>query len=148
MKKISLDNYTSDKYYANIVRTVDTILTENTVVTPIDLFLRMGLLSQASVQKWRAGQIPYLEKAILCNLSSASRILRVFRMHAHDLNLQPSQALYTQQSSKRTLRFTKTGDRKIEEAYCRHFIHVVSKKKKRAAAEQFAPADQSSRPRY
>jgi len=90
MKKITLENYQSDKYYPRIVRAVDAILERRGFVSPTELFVEMGLLSVQAIEEWRAGRIPFLERAIQCNLSEANRILRVFRMHAHDLNLRPS----------------------------------------------------------
>jgi hypothetical protein len=33
------------------------------------------------------GRVPYLEKVIKCNLTSLARLLRILRLHAHDLNL-------------------------------------------------------------
>jgi hypothetical protein len=34
--------------------------------------------------------VAYLEHVINCNLSRLSRLLRILRFHAHDLNLKPS----------------------------------------------------------
>jgi len=130
MKKISLENYRTDKFYPRIVRAVDQILAKGDVVTPLDVFLHMGLVDAEAIQSWRHGQTPYLERVIKCNLSAASRILRVLRMHVHDLNLRPSLTTYVRQGKGRRspLRFTRTGEPKIEEAYSRHFVRVVSRK--------------------
>ena len=51
-------------------------------------------------------------------------------MHAHDLNLRPSVKVYVRKTrgGRLRLRFTKTGDLKLEEAYARHFKKVVSKR--------------------
>jgi len=53
-----------------------------------------------------------------------SRLLRILRFHAHDLELVPSSTACMRwgKGPKRRLRFTKTGDRKVEEAYARHFV--------------------------
>ena len=129
MKKISVENYRTDKYYSRVVRAVTAILDRKEFVTPIDLFIEMDLLRSEEIEKWRAGRLPYLERAIQCNLSSASRILRLLRMHAHDLNLRPSSTGYIRRTrgGKLRLRFTKTGDLKLEEAYARHFVMVRRK---------------------
>jgi len=50
-----------------------------------------------------------------CNLTRLGRILRILRMHAHDLNLVPREERYSH-------RFTKSGDRGLEQAYARHFV--------------------------
>lgn len=131
MKKISLENYRTDKFYPRIVRAVEQILETGDAVAPIDVFLRMGLIDKEAIQAWRLGQTPYLERVLKCNLSAASRILRILRMHVHDLNLRPSLTVYVKhgKGSRMRLRFTKTGEPKLEEAYARHFIRVLSKRK-------------------
>ena len=90
LKKITVANYLQDPYYAPIMQAVEGLLREKGFVAPLELFIRMDLLSPESVENWRRGRIPYLERVIRCNLGKASRILRILRMHAHDLDLKPS----------------------------------------------------------
>ena len=134
MKKITLQNYTTDKYYPKIVKAVASILASENVVTPIKLFVVMELLEQKDVDHWRKGRVPYLEKAIKCNLAKASRILRILRFHAHDLNLKPSMTVYkrTVNGKKILLQFSKSGARLLEEAYARHFVKLGKKHDLRA----------------
>ena len=124
MRKITLTNYQQDRYYARIVKATEDLLREKGFVAPIELFIRMDLLSPASVENWRRGRIPYLERAIQCNLSKASRILRILRMHAHDLDLKPVPTVYKRwtRGPRTLLHFSKTGDPAVEEAYARHFL--------------------------
>ena len=84
----------------------------------------MQLLSRDDLQHWRCGRIPYLEQVISCNLTRLSRLLRILRFHVHDLKLVPSATAYLRHGSrpKQRLRFTKTGDAKLEKAYSTHFI--------------------------
>jgi len=77
------------------------------------------------LESWKRGEVPYLERVIRCNLSRAGRILRVLRFHAHDLNLGPSITCYHHR--KRPLRFSKSGEPSIEQAYSRHFV-VIGKR--------------------
>ena len=124
MRKITLTNYRHDRYYAQIVKATEDLLREKGFVAPIELFIRMDLLSPASVENWRRGRIPYLERAIQCNLSKTNRILRILRMHAHDLDLTPVPTVYKRwtRGPRTLLDFSKTGDRAVEEAYARHFL--------------------------
>ena len=126
MKKVTLQNYMTDKYYPKIVKAVDDELKSQNFVAPIRVFLSMGLLETPDIDNWREGRMPYLEKVVQCNLSKASRILRILRFHAHDLNLKPSITVYRRKTSggKIPLRFTKSGERNIEEAYARHFVRL------------------------
>ena len=126
MKKITLNKYTTDKYYPKIVKAVDVELQSRNFITPVEVFISMGLLERRDVENWRAGRIPYLEQAVQCNLSKASRILRILRFHAHDLNLKPSMTVYKRKTAggKMPLRFSKSGEKNIEEAYARHFVRL------------------------
>lgn len=124
LKKITLANYRQDRHYARIVKATEDLLREKGFVAPVDLFIRMDLLSPESVEDWRRGRIPYLERLIRCNLSKASRILRILQMHAHDLDLKPAPTIYKRwtKGPSTLLWFSKTGDRHVEDAYARHFF--------------------------
>jgi len=137
MTKITVENYRDDKYYPKIVRAVEAILAQGDVVAPVDVFVHMELLSEADVESWRFGRVPYLEKVIRCNLSKISRILRILRMHVHDLDMIPSHTAYVKwgKGARTPLRFSKTGEPKLEEAYSRHFLKPGRKGKKRVEAE-------------
>ena len=106
------------------MKAVEGLLREKGFVAPLELFIRMDLLSPESAEDWRRGRIPYLERVIRCNLGKASRILRILRMHAHDLDLKPSLTVYKRwtKGSRPLLRFSKTGAHNIEDAYARHFV--------------------------
>jgi hypothetical protein len=74
--------------------------------------------------QWRRGRVAYLEQVIDGNFTRLSRLLRILRFHAHDLKLVPSVAVYVSQRNggKQRLRFTKSGQAAIEQAYARHFV--------------------------
>ena len=122
--KISVATYRDDKLYPRITRAVDKLLAGGKVVAPVDVLVQMDLLDPKRLEDWRRGRVPYLEKVIDCNLTRVSRLLRILRFHAHDLKLKPSVTAYMRwgKGPKQRLRFTKTGDRKLEEAYTRHFV--------------------------
>ena len=121
---LSVATYREDPLYPRVVRAVDAILRHGKVVAPVDVLVGMGLLTPEHLEDWRRGRVPYLERVIHCNLSRLSRLLRVLRFHAHDLKLVPSVTVYKRlgKGPKQGLRFTKTGDPKLEEAYVRHFV--------------------------
>jgi hypothetical protein len=112
MKKITLENYAVDRCYPRIVAAVEAALRSADVVSPIDVLVSMELLDRQHVDDWRKGRVPYLEKVIKCNLEKASRILRILRFHAHDLNLLSRATAYRRRGRGRTLalRFSKSGD--------------------------------------
>lgn len=124
MKKITLANYTTDPYYPKVVKAVEAALQSANFVSPITVFIALGVLEPQAVEEWRQGRVPCLETVIKCNLAKAGRILRILRFHAHELNLKPSMTVYQQKIKGRTipLQFSKSGDRNLEEAYARHFV--------------------------
>lgn len=125
MRKITVENYRFQKEYPRIVAVVALVLSRQRFVAPIDVFLGMGLLQADHLGRWKQGQVAYLERVIQCNLSKACAVLRILRFHAHDLKLEPSMTRYAHR--KQPLRFSKTGEAPIEEAYARHFV-VIGKR--------------------
>ena len=121
---VSVDTFRDDPLYPRVVRAVEKLLVRGKVVAPIDVLIEMSLLRPEQVQDWRRGRVPYLEKVIDCNLTRLSRLLRILRFHAQNLNLIPSVTVYVRwgKGPKQRLRFTKTGDSRLEEAYSRHFV--------------------------
>lgn len=119
---VSVASYQSDPLYPRIVCAVAALLEKGKVVAPVDVLAGMGLLAPEHLDGWRRGRIPYLEQAVDCNLTRLSRLLRILRFHAHDLKLVPSETLYVRYGSRQRLRFTKTRDARLEQAYARHFI--------------------------
>ena len=121
---VTVTTFRSDPLFPRIERAVATVLKTNKVVTPIDVLVGMQLLTRADVEDWRHGRVTYLERVINCNLTRLSRLLRILRFHAHDLNLVPSTTDYRRpgKGPKRHLRFTKTGDPRLEVAYATHFV--------------------------
>jgi len=121
---VSVTTYREDPLYPRIARTVATILQRGTVVAPVDVLVSMGLLASDHLEAWRRGRVLALEQVINCNLTRLSRLLRILRFHAHDLNLVPSVTVYRRwgKGPKQALRFTRSGDSKLEEAYASHFV--------------------------
>ena len=88
MRRITVPNYRRDKHYRRVVDG-RWVLERTDVVIPVEVFVAMGLLDAVAAAEWRAGRIDFLERAVRCNLAVASRILRILRLHTHDLNLRP-----------------------------------------------------------
>ena len=65
LKKTTVANYRQDPYYASIVKAVEGLLREKGFIAPLDIFIRMDLLSAESAEDWRRGRIPYLESYTL-----------------------------------------------------------------------------------
>jgi hypothetical protein len=124
MRSVTVDTYHNDPLSPGIVRAVDAILVNGKVVAPVDVLVRMDMLTPAKLEDWRRGRAPYLERVVSGNPARLSRLLRILRFHAHDLNLQPSYTAYMRwgKGPKQRLRFTRIGDPKLERAYATHFV--------------------------
>ena len=94
------------------------------MVTPIYVLVGMSLLTPEHLNDWRFGRVPCLEGVVTANLTRLSRLLRILGYYAHDLNLKPSWTAYMRygKGPKQRLRFSKTGDPRLEKAYATHFI--------------------------
>jgi hypothetical protein len=138
MRTVTVDNFREDKYYPSVVRAVAKILSRSNVVAPVDVLLEMGNLTKQNVEAWRHGKVPYLEYVIDGNLSKATRILRIIGFHVHDLSMVPQRTVYRQlgRSRNRVLLFTKSGIKRLEEAYCRHYVWNQSQEKKQQVVDR------------
>lgn len=119
---ITPENYRADPLFPRVERAVLAILATNKVVAPVDVLVDMGVLRAEDLEAWRFGRIPFLEQVITGNLSKLRRILRILGFCCHDLNLGASSTARCGKGSRTLLRFTKTGEAKVEAIYARHFV--------------------------
>ena len=139
MKSVTVHNYSKDKYYPRAVQAIARILTRSDVVIPVDVLMEMGNLTKKNYDSWRKGQVPYLERVFEGSLSKASRILRIIGFHMHDLNMVPRRTVYRQKGKKHLLRFSKSGNKRLEEAYTTHYVWYQSQEKKREIIDRAIP---------
>ena len=85
--------------------------------------------------------MPYLERVFAGSLSKANRILRLIGFHVHDLNMVPRRTVYYQGGKRknRRLRFSKSGQVGIAEAYATHYVWNQSQEKKRHVIARSIP---------
>jgi hypothetical protein len=122
--RVSVHNFRDDPMFQRIECVVAELLAKGNVVAPVDVLIGMSLLRPEHLNDWRRGRVLYLERVINCNLTRLSRLLRILRFHAHDLNLKPSATVYKRygKGPKQRLRFSKTGDADLETAFATHFV--------------------------
>ena len=102
------------------------LLDQGDAVSPLDVLVRLELVDPEKLEKWRAGELPYLERGITTGLARVARFLRLIAQHAHALGLRPTPGKYLRRGKgpKRKLRFSKRGDRESELAYSTHFVRA------------------------
>lgn len=122
--KVSVTTFREDPLYPRVARSVAATLGRGNVVAPVDVLVGMGLLTPERLEDWRRGRVAYLERVVRCNRTRLSRLLRILRFHAHDLKRAPSLTVYMRwgKGRRERLRFTRSGNPNLEEAYSRHFV--------------------------
>jgi hypothetical protein len=123
MKRITPADYRADKLFPRVARAMDELLATQSPVSAPAVFVKAGMLSEEHLQAWRVGKVPYLERVIKGGLGKTSRIVRIISFYAHDLKLPlaPPHVAGAIKYKGQPLRFCKTGDRRLEEAYSRVF---------------------------
>ncbi len=89
-------------------------------VSTIDLFLELGWLTSHKLTDWKMGRIPYLERVITANLKKISRAMKELKSWATHSNLKRSMTGYKHKGQ--LLRFSKSGNSHIENAYRTHYV--------------------------
>jgi len=105
------------------------ILKEKIYISPVDLLMKIGVLSAKDYEDWRFGRVLYLEKVCKTNLSILSFIIKELKAYAMANHLKPSWTAYNQwgvKGKKIPLRFSKSSDSVIEEAYATHYVVTLS----------------------
>ena len=106
------------------IQSLEEALHKQQYVSAIDLFIGMKLLQPVHVDSWRRGGVPCLEKVIQVNLNKISFCMKCFRAWAKEKGLKPSPTVYLRKTSgpKKELRFSVSGNSKIEQSYQTHYI--------------------------
>lgn len=107
---------------------------ERGFATPIDTLMDCGVLTKKAYEEWRFGKVSYLEKSCTVNLRKLSFVLHQMRVYAKKQGWKESLCYYKQWGVKKksgqghkpvvSLRFSKSGDTKVEKQYATHFVDV------------------------
>jgi hypothetical protein len=102
----------------------------------------IGWLDPGKLEQWRRGQVDFLERVVQTNLPRISEAMKLFRSWAARSGLSASQTAYVARNPRRqTLRFSRSGDPKIEALYRTHWISPeLSERKRECLAEKASRA--------
>lgn len=103
---------------------------ERGYAAPADVLVDIGALPKQRYEDWRFGRTAYLEQVCTCNLKKLSFIMKQIRIYAEKSGLKPSFCYYKRWGVKKKhghkptipLRFSKSGNPKIERAYATHYV--------------------------
>lgn len=108
-------------------------------VSAIDILTGIGWLDAGSVERWRRGQIDCLEEVVQSSLPRISEAMSLFRSWATARGLLASPAAYIDRTpQRRELRFSRSGDSRIEESYRIHWMSPELSETKRERLEDKA----------
>ena len=112
------------------------IIEEKGYLTSIDVLLKLDYLSEKDYENWRFGKIDYLEKVCGANLKKLSTINKTIKEISGHWNLKRSWTAYNKygKGKKIRLKFSKSGNEQIEEAYATHYINIEKIKNKSTKA--------------
>ena len=113
-----------DDLVSSMNRASSELLREKGFISFVNVLIRMGKLTREDHESWRMRRIPFLERAVRINLSQINHLLRTLRQNAVKGHLRPSKTAYVSwgKGPKQTLRFSKSGNPAIEEAWATHFV--------------------------
>jgi len=115
-----------------VTRAAEAALAHQKYVSPVDVLIGIGWLDPDALERWRKGQVAFLERVVQANLSRISKAMKLFRSWAAKKGLTPSETAYVaRRRSRQTLRFSKSGNPSIEKLYRTHWISGELKQKKR-----------------
>jgi len=60
----------------------------------VDIFMRLGYLSQSDYESWRFRRVSYLERVLTLNLSRMNFIMKTVRRNSLHGNLKPSMTVH------------------------------------------------------
>jgi len=112
------------------------IIEEKGYLSSIEVLLKLEYLSQKDYENWRFGKVEYLEKVCSVNLKKLSTINKTIKDISAQWNLKKSWTAYNkyEKGKKLRLRFSKSGNEKIEEAYATHYLNIEKIKNKSTKA--------------
>ena len=105
-------------------------------MSSIDVLLKLEYLSEKDYEHWRFGKVEYLEKICGVNLKKLSTINKTIKEISGQWNLKKSWTAYNKygKGGEIRLRFSKSENEQIEQAYATHYINIEKIKRKSTKA--------------
>jgi len=102
------------------------LIAEKGYLSSIDVLLKLEYLSGKDYENWRFGKVEYLEKVCGVNLKKISTINKTINTISKQWNLKKSWTAYNKfgKGKKIRLRFSKSGNEWIEQAFATHHLNI------------------------
>jgi uncharacterized protein Veg len=111
----------------NVRIAANEILKTEVAISPVNLLMKIGILSKKDYEDWRMGRVPYLERVCRTNLNKLAVALEELHRYAMENDLKPSKTAYMKcrKGEKIRLRFSKNHNPILKEAYSTHFVDTL-----------------------
>lgn len=108
--------------------TADRCLKARGYIALDEVFRELGKLEPRHWEDWRFGRVPYLERVIRLNLNQINAVCCAVQAHARRGSLNPSWTAYFKwgKGARTPLRFTKSGDPRLERAWSTRYVCAQS----------------------
>lgn len=129
---------------SRVVRAAEAALAEKHYVSAVDVLVGVGWLPPSRLKDWRQGRCDCLERVVQVNLHNLSDAMTEFHRWACANGLLPRETAYVAQTRDRhPLRFSVSGNPKIEQNYRMHWVspELSARKRERLAARQDDPPE-------
>ena len=125
-----------------VAKAAEKALATRHFVSAIDILVGIGWLDPGAVERWRRGQIDCLEAAVQTSLPRISEVMQLFQSWATAQGLIATSTEYVARTGQRqTLRFSRSGNSKIETSYRTHWVSPeLSEAKRERMAEKASRA--------
>lgn len=127
-----------------VLHVAEATLAERKFVSAVDVLVGLGWLPQARLDEWQQGRVDYLERVVTANLNKLSTAMQLFRRWARGRGLVPSETAYVARTrGRQSLRFSVSGNPKIELAYRTHWVspELSARKREQLAERQSRPPE-------
>jgi hypothetical protein len=115
-----------------VVEAADAALRDQKYASAVDVLVGIRWLDPGAVDRWRQGRIDCLEEAIQTHPSRVAEALALFRAWAADRGLIASETEHVARTPQRqALRFSRSGDPAVEQAYRTHWVSPALPAEKR-----------------
>src|SRR5581483_6583582 len=107
-----------------VMKAAEHALARKGFVSTIDILLGLNFISQTGLHEWKIGKFAFFESLIQGNPRRVEYALECFQRWVTHKKLTISMSVYRSVGTvnKKELRFSKTGNPKIEEAYRTHYV--------------------------
>lgn len=113
-----------NKIEKRVYHAAHSLLHKKGYISPVDLLLELGWLTEQRIKQWRFGEVSYLERVVSVNLRKLNFALKTLRKFTYEQQLKHSTTSYKSwgKGPKRDLRFSKSGQPHLEKRYRTHYV--------------------------